>query len=202
MAIRTDLYTIDWDASPRVINIDISVTEASLQDLYDTCRYLETVQMDELPVVDGAGGEPLGQGTSVGLTISLINATYRFADRPGPDWVVCNMAGGNVVAFTDATKTVQIYPRTPSAYVSADRTASSSATIIGLDECVVGLWDVIIEGGYTAADILQLAGSILTGKVSGVGTDTEVFLGLDDSTPRVTTTLDATGNRTGVVRNV
>lgn len=130
MAIRTDIISVDWSLSPRIIWIDISVTEVSAQDLYDTLRHLEALSnaMDEFPIVDAGGGEPLGSGVYVGLTVSLFNAKYAFAARPGPDWVVCNMSGGNVVAFTDSTKTTTIYPREPTAYVSADRTAASSAT--------------------------------------------------------------------------
>jgi len=130
MAIRTDIISVDWSLSPRIIWIDISVTEVSAQDLYDTLRHLEALSnaMDESPIVDAGGGEPLGSGVFVGITVSLFNAKYAFAARPGPDWVVCNMSGGNVVAFTDSTKTTTIYPREPTAYVSADRTAASSAT--------------------------------------------------------------------------
>jgi hypothetical protein len=132
MSIRTDIISVDWSQSPRVAWIDISVTTVNAQDLYDTLRYLEAQSeaMDEPPIVDAGGKEPLGEGVYVGITVSLFNAIYAFADRPGPDWVVCNMTGGNVVAFTDSTKTTPIYPRKPTAYVSADRTAASSATAI------------------------------------------------------------------------
>jgi hypothetical protein len=130
MTIRTDIISVDWSQSPRVAWIDISVTECSAQDLYDTLRHLEAQPeaVDEPPIVDAGGGEPLGGGVFVGLTVSLFNAVYAFAARPGPEWVVCNMTGGNVVAFEDYAKTIVLYPRMPTAYVSADRTAASSAT--------------------------------------------------------------------------
>lgn len=134
MAIRTDIYSVDWSQSPRIVWIDISVTEGNAQDLYDTLRHLEAIQIDEDPIVDAGGWEPLGDNKFVGITVSLFNAQYAFADRPGPDWVICNMSNGNVVAFTDVLKTDTIYPRFPTAYVSADRTAASSATIINADK--------------------------------------------------------------------
>lgn len=198
MAIRTDIFTIDWSVSPRLIWVDISVQVASVQDLYDTCRYLESQPdaMDEESIIDGAGGEPLGGGVNVGLTISLINAQYAFADRPGPTWVTCNMSGGNVVAFSDADKTTEIYPRYPTAYVSADRTASSAAT--SLDS----VWSELIDAGYDAKQILQMLAAVLAGTVSGVGTTTETFVGLDGVTPRVISSIDQDGNRTTVGRNV
>lgn len=130
MSIRTDIFTIDWDVSPRLIWIDIAYDEVSAQDLYDTCKHLEALDggKDEDQICDAGGWEPLGLGQYVGITVSLYNAQYAFAARPGPDWVICNMGGGNVVAFTDSTLTTELYPRYPTAYVSADRTASSSAT--------------------------------------------------------------------------
>jgi hypothetical protein len=148
MTIRTDLYTIDWTQSPRVIWIDISVLEANTQDFYDTCRWLEAIQTDEPPIIDAGGWEPLGGGVYNGITVSLFNAVYAFADRPGPDWVICNMTGGNVVAFTDDTKTTTIYPRLPTAYVSADRTAASSATIrLGSGQTPEDIADAVWEYG-------------------------------------------------------
>lgn len=130
MAIRTDIYTVDWSASPRIIWIDITVTEANVQDLYDTLRHLESSNegIDEPWICDAGGWEPLGGDIYNGLTVTLFNAQYAFADRPGPDWVICNMTGGNVVAFYDYERLLPLYPRYPTAFVSADRTAAASAT--------------------------------------------------------------------------
>ena len=134
MAIRTDIYTIDWDSSPRIIWIDISVTIGNVQDLYDTIKYYEAVTtgMDDDRLGDAGGKEEIDSdaGVSNTITVSLFNTVYAFADRPGPSWVVCNMKGGNIVAFTDETRATPLYPRKPTAYVSADRSASSSGTLI------------------------------------------------------------------------
>jgi len=131
MAIRTDIISIDWAESPRIIWINISETVTDVQDIYDTCRHLQALHtgIDEVNICDAGGKEPLGGGVSVGITVSLFNAVYAFADRPGPDWVICNMTGGNIVAFEDKTRAVELYPRKPTAYVSADRSSSSSATL-------------------------------------------------------------------------
>ena len=130
MAIRTDIFSIDWSVSPRVIWIDIAFSEVSAQDLYDTCKHYEALHggVDEPKICDAGGWKPIGPGQYVGITVSLFNAQYAFEARPGPDWVICNMAGGNVVAFTDESLETELYPRYPTAFVSADRTASSSAT--------------------------------------------------------------------------
>lgn len=58
--------------------------------------------------------------------------------------------------------------------------------------------DTLIDG-KTIQQALRIIGSLAGGKVSGAGTSTEVFIGLDGATTRVTVTADASGNRTAVV---
>lgn len=142
MAIRTDIYTIDWSVSPRLVWIDISVTEASALDLYDTLAHLQALPdaMDEQAILSPVrceGKAYLSPGIKTGLTVSLVNAQYAFAARPGPEWVICNMGGGNVVAKLADDET-DLYPRYPTAYVSADRTTSSSATLQEQEAIVYG----------------------------------------------------------------
>lgn len=45
---------------------------------------------------------------------------------------------------------------------------------------------------------LRYAMAVLAGKVSGVGSGTETFVGLDGATDRVQSTIDGSGNRTAV----
>lgn len=58
--------------------------------------------------------------------------------------------------------------------------------------------DTLIDS-KTIVQALRIIGAAAAGEVSGAGTDTEVFVGLDGSTTRVTVTADADGNRTSVV---
>lgn len=60
-------------------------------------------------------------------------------------------------------------------------------------------WTEVIEGTYTAEQILRVIAAALAGKVSGAGTGTEVFKGLDGTTDRIVSTVDDNGNRTEVV---
>lgn len=62
-------------------------------------------------------------------------------------------------------------------------------------------WSAIIEGGMTAEEVLRIVAAVLAGKVSGGGTGTEVFTGLDGTTARVTSVVDTNGNRTSVTVN-
>jgi len=52
--------------------------------------------------------------------------------------------------------------------------------------------------GKTFEEAMRYIAAILAGKISGAGTGTEVFLGLDGITTRTTVTVDANGNRTDV----
>lgn len=69
------------------------------------------------------------------------------------------------------------------------------------DQIATAVWDKAIESGLSAEEILRIMASVLAGKVSGAGTGTETFLGLDGTTPRVISTVDNNGNRTNVTVN-
>ncbi len=60
-------------------------------------------------------------------------------------------------------------------------------------------WTEVIESGLTAAEVLRIIASAMAGKVSGAGSGTETFKGLDGTTDRIVSTVDNDGNRTGVV---
>lgn len=59
-------------------------------------------------------------------------------------------------------------------------------------------WTAIIEAGYTAEEILRLMAAVLLGDSSGFDT-APVFKGLDGTTDRVSSDLDADGNRSNTV---
>jgi hypothetical protein len=60
-------------------------------------------------------------------------------------------------------------------------------------------WDETIEGTWTAKELLRIITAVLAGKVSGANTGTETFRDVSDTKDRVITTVDAQGNRTGIV---
>ena len=135
MAIRDD-FTINWAASPRVIEIAKPSTECNMQDLLDTLRWLESQPsaMDNSPIISASGKEPLGGGTKVGLTVAMLNAKVSFEARDGTEyggvdeWTICNLLGGNLVAFdTDGVTTIE--PLHSTAFVNIAKTSSSSATL-------------------------------------------------------------------------
>lgn len=61
-------------------------------------------------------------------------------------------------------------------------------------------WTVVLEGAYTAAELMRLIAAAAAGKTSGqVGSP--VFRSVDDSADRITATVDASGNRISVTLN-
>lgn len=78
--------------------------------------------------------------------------------------------------------------------------ALNNASSGGVDynALAAAVWEYIIESGISAEEAMRIYGAVLAGKVSGAGTGTEVFTGLDGTTVRVTSTVDASGNRTAV----
>lgn len=77
-----------------------------------------------------------------------------------------------------------------SGVVIADKTGFSLAS--------TGLNSVLIDGKTLPAAV-QIVSAIVAGKVTGAGTGTETFKGLDGATTRVVVTVDSSGNRSGVV---
>jgi len=59
-------------------------------------------------------------------------------------------------------------------------------------------WTEVIEGSFTASEMLRIIASALAGETSGFDTNAPVFKGLDGATDRITGTLDEYGNRSSV----
>lgn len=131
MAIETEIYTVDWEVSPRIITIADSEVVGNAQDLYDTLMYYYALpeNMDKKTIATASGKEELanidGDIVSIGITVTLQNAKYKFADRTS--MTECVMSGGNVLANDIAG--VKMYPVEPSTNVFADRDLSANATI-------------------------------------------------------------------------
>lgn len=59
-------------------------------------------------------------------------------------------------------------------------------------------WTEVIEGSFTAAEILRIMAAALAGELSGADTTTITIKGIDGTTDRIVATVTATGNRTAV----
>ena len=84
------------------------------------------------------------------------------------------------------------------AYASRTLTANpgpSSATI------ATAVMTYAVETGWTMEQMMRILSAVLAGKVSGAGTTTETFRGINDDVNRVTATVDTNGNRTAITLN-
>jgi len=100
--------TIFPHLNPRVIEVDAPTTNISVQELVDLIRAWEdmTVGLDYPYLIDAAGKEDLGGGTSVGITATLRNAVVAFALQGGVDssgTVTTADATGNVLTDSSGT---------------------------------------------------------------------------------------------------
>lgn len=59
-------------------------------------------------------------------------------------------------------------------------------------------WTEVIEGSYTAAELLRIIAAVLAGQLSGAGTTTITIKGLDEATDRIIATVTSDGDRTSL----
>jgi len=134
VAFRSDV-TVDFDESPRIVEIAAPSTTINIQDLYDTLRTIEA-QIDNVnrPIlVDNirtAGKQTLSAVKQVGITLALNNALLKFADRAGPSHTNMEITDGNLVAIDDGAPPVFIDPVDPSAFINTIRELDVSAALL------------------------------------------------------------------------
>lgn len=83
MATRDDVK-VDFEESPRIIEVAAPSAEMTMQDLVDTLRKIEDAFMKGMShekLIDAAGKEDLGGGLFNGITNTLQNAQLSFEPR-------------------------------------------------------------------------------------------------------------------------
>jgi len=154
MVARSDV-TVDWFSSPRIITVQSPSIDITIQDLLDTCREAEDEPQNMVYkfLASAAGKENLGGGVQVGITLTLQNAVLAFEARPGPTYVQCTVSGGNIVAV-DAVAT-NISPIYSTAFTQVVTSASSSATLVGVDvgSIAAAIWDEPLATHLTSGSV-------------------------------------------------
>ena len=109
-----------FDKVNKIITVEAPQTEVTIQDLYDAIRDYEdeVYNMEVGKICDASGKEELGGGVRVGITLKLIDWKLKFEDRSGPNYITCNVRGGNLVCY-DTSINDYVNPIEPSAYVKA-----------------------------------------------------------------------------------
>lgn len=162
-----------------------------------------------------AAASLVGSGTVTDATLLLIASLIASVSGAG------NITNANLLATLEASagligNSSFSATRTAIAYLASNPTGASTLTAVnyaigslsadilsygaltpqGISDAV---WAQVIESGLTSAEILRIMASALAGKVSGAGTGVETFVGLDETTNRIISTVDVDGNRTSVV---
>ena len=125
---------ITFDKLNRLVIVGIDDTEVTIQQLINAIRVYEGLSqnMEIASIAFASGKDDLGGGLLVGITLRLLNWKLKFQDRSGPDYILCNVSGGNLAAV-DANN-VSVNPIQPSAYVTVTKTSSTSAAISRISE--------------------------------------------------------------------
>ncbi len=111
-----------------------------------------------------------------------------------------NITAGTITTATNTTNapTAGDFTATMKTSLNAATPAVTVSNKTGFSLLSTGL-DLVLVDGKTLPAALQIIGASVAGKISGAGSGTEVFLGLDGSTTRLTVTVDVDGNRTATV---
>lgn len=159
------------------------------EGIRDEARFIDAIDAANLEFhsfkILGNSGYPIlivgayVRDAATGIAATMIDYTgdpIHFA----PDHVVNNIVtvGGENIITGDISTVLAAIP-------SASSNAAALATRV-------------LEGSYTWEQAFRILAAPMAGKVSGAGTGTETFLGLDGTTPRVTATVDESGNRTAI----
>lgn len=82
-----------------------------------------------------------------------------------------------------------------------DLAAIDALIVARIPDIARGVWQEVLDSGFSAEELMRLFASVLSGKVSGAGTGTETFRDLADTKARIVATVDASGNRTALTRD-
>ncbi len=145
-------------------------------------------------------GSNMGTVSSVtGAVSSVTGAVGSVTGNVGGNVVgsvgsVVGNVGGNVVgSVASVTAGVTVTTNNDKTGYTLTITPPTAATI------ATAVMASVIETGVSLTQAVQRIGATTAGKLSGSQTATEVFVGMDGSTTRVTVTVDSQGNRTSIV---
>lgn len=144
------MATFTYNFDTRILTVDSPDITVTVQELLNDIRDVEDnlKNIDDDIIAVASGKQDLGGGTSVGITLELINGwKLAFEARAGPSTELMTVTGGNIIG-RDVFGAI-VYPIAPTAFTSTSIAQSSSATLIG----VIGL---------EAASTTAIAGSSTT----------------------------------------
>jgi len=105
--------------------------------------------------------------------------------------------GGTIIASASNSIQIDYSPVYTVETGVSGLTAGESASLTNIDSLAQD-----VETGYSPTEAWKLILAATAGKVSGAGTTTITFRDVNDSKDRITATVDASGNRTAVTKDV
>ena len=142
----------------------------------------------------------LGAKSGLGVTIPMTFSLNSTATAKGS--LSANITGEGA-AVTPTSVAAEVWNTVAAAFNTAgtmgNKLNAAGSGGVDYNALAAAVWQYVVESGITAEEAMRIYGAVLSGKVSGAGTGTEVFTGMDGTTVRVTSTVDAQGNRTSVV---
>ena len=138
--------SVDFDVSPRIVEIALPSTTITIQDLYDTLRTIEArlFNLNFPALIDNirsTGKQTLSGTKQLGLTVTLRNARVMFADRPGPSHSNTEIVDGNLVSTDGVEPPTFIDPIEPAAFINTKLELDVSAALINAS--VEDFWDAL-----------------------------------------------------------
>lgn len=130
------------------------------------------------------------------LTASVAVPVGAAADLSGSSAVSASLEGR--VSMTGDLTGSSTVSATSTQLVSLAADFSSTGTVLDTSNVAAAVLAGVIEAGYTLKDVLRLLAAEAVGEVTG-GPDNPEFVGLDETTVRVTATVDPDGNRSSMV---
>jgi hypothetical protein len=201
------LEKVNFNGVTKEITVNSDVTELNIRsDVYSAwVRWFEREENRQyLPAIRFTGLDPIPGGFT-GDTYFLINGWKLKYDA--------NVVAISGVLYSDdydtpywSAEDKPIFPATVSALVNTAVTKENVVTgdlssLPSQTDIATAVWSRVLESNLSAEELVRLMTAMLTGKVSGAGTGTEVFRDLADTKDRVIVTVDDVGNRTAVVRD-
>ena len=190
--------SVDW--ATQVISIPksyLTLVSGTVYDLDTDLLFhdLKALEDDEegivFPDTLNHNSEVTVAGTTFAQVIEIING-YSVEFEDGAYSV--RLAGSNnnifdVGAGILVQNTVQVIAQ------------NSGGLVVGVGAAPGDVWDVPVEGAYTAQEVMRLLAAALAGKTS-IAAGTRTFRDLADTKDRLSVDVDGTGNRTSVTTDV
>lgn len=164
----------------------VSATAAGLADLHAALTGSGDIDGNNTALMDIAATiVSYGALTPEGIRDTVWQAVLANYPDTGTAGNTLALAGSGGVDYTTLATAV---------WTRAERTLSAN----GEADIATAVATYAIESGWTIETLLRVFAAVLAGKVSGAGTGTETFRGINDDVDRVVATVDVDGNRTAI----